>query len=101
LGGLASSPDEVGAPQHAKTASDGSDVDDDKKVTVGSVHLREHARHGGAQFLALAIAAFHLDTVHGPEANCCATTLGKVREFSIERCAYLVFTHEYLIIYHE
>lgn len=46
LGGFASSPDEVSAPHHAETTSDGGDVDDDQEVTVGSGHLLRHIGHG-------------------------------------------------------
>ena len=99
LSSLASSPDEVSAPEHTKTATDGSDVDDDLEVTVSSCHLGVQGGHDVAHVLSLAGGSTaHLDSVLGPESDLLG---GGARPSGVEGCTHGVSVQGCLVVYHE
>ena len=70
LSSLASSPDEVGAPDHAETATDGGYVDNDLEVIVSTLHQGSQLVQGVGQALSLAgVGAAHLNPILSPEGD--------------------------------
>ena len=67
---IASSPDEVDAPDHAETTTDGGYVDNDLEVTVSTLHQGSQVVQGVGQALSLAgVLAAHLNPILSPEGD--------------------------------